>query len=85
MEHYYSVAEDGEFEECPVQVALDFFNYDGYDGQIIQIYIGEAYKPTNQDEIDWMESEGYQFCMKNVEPYAKYKYHEKNDSVEILN
>lgn len=81
-EYYYSTQEDGTFEEDPEQVALDYFNFDGYDGEVTQVYIGESYKPTNQDEIDWMKSEDYKFLIKNTKPYAKYKYDLKNDSVD---
>lgn len=78
----YSTAEDGAFEECPEQVALDYFNYDGHDGEVIQVYSGTSYKPTIQDEIDWMEAEGFEFLVENVKPYAKYKYIKKDDSIE---
>ena len=81
-EFCYAVNEDDTFEECPEEVALDRFNYDGQDGDIVQVYQGESYKPTLQDEIDWMDGEGYKFLVKNVKPYAKYKYIEETDSVE---
>ena len=77
---YYSISEDGIFEEDPEQVALDYFNYNGYEGEVIQVYIGESYIPTNQDELDWMEGEGFKCLIKNVEPYAKYKYDLENDN-----
>ena len=83
-EIYYSTSEDGIFEEDPEQVALDYFNYDGYNGEIIQVYIGESYNPETQDEIDRAEMEGFTFLVRNVKPYAKYKYNLKNDSVVEL-
>lgn len=83
-EVYYSTSEDGRFEEDPEQVALDYFNYDGHDGEIIQVFEGESYKPTIQDEIEWAEMEGFTFLVKNVKPYAKYKYNLKDDSVKQL-
>ena len=81
-ESKYAVNEDGFYDDDPDQVALDYFNFDGYDGEVVQVYEGVSYTPTNQDEIDWMNSEGFKYLVDKVKPYKKYKYDLKNNTVE---
>lgn len=79
----YSTDEVYDFEvECPEQVAANYFSYEGsIQGDIIQVYVGESYQPTNQEEIDGMTGEGWTYLVKNIKPYKIFGYDESSDSV----
>jgi hypothetical protein len=79
----YGVGEycDSYNDDDPEQVALDYFNVGSDDAEEIEIYEGESYMPTNQDEIDFLELEELGFMVKNVRLFAIYRYDKKNDCV----
>ena len=82
MSTVYGIDEDFT-EESPEQVAMDYFSYNG--GDLVQVSEGESYIPTCEDEIELMESEDWDYLVKDIKPFMIYGYDHENDSVYEIN
>ena len=82
MKKVYGIDET-YYDESPEQVALDYFNYEG--GTMVQVKEADSYMPTCEDEIAVMESEEWDYLVRNMKPFMIYGYDEKNNSVFEIN
>jgi len=66
-------AYDAEYfhDQDPSELAEEGLDHSG--GAEIQIYSGIPYKPEMQDEIDFLEAEGFGYLVKNIKVFGIYK------------
>jgi len=67
----YSVNEENYYDQDPAELAEDWLDQNGYSHPVV-IFSGVPYIPTSEDEVNFMEGEGFRWLVENVRPEYIY-------------